>query len=862
MKNIYPDKKLLQSIISDLRNGSYGIPDFQRDFEWNPRDVAELIKSIFENYYIGTLLLWKASRENIEYLSCTPIYGSKDDGKFQHIVLDGQQRLSALYYAFFAPKKNFPTRRSAYYYVIYLDKLLENNYDEAFDYITSSRKSDELIENEELQFEQKIFPLKVFGGKPHLWSLWLQHYKEYWEKKIEKEKAKEEYDAIEEIFDSTINEYHISCIELDQEIEVEKVCDIFQRINSTGLDLNIFDLMNALLRPKDIRLKSLWEKEIAGFQSKLPDTDKGKIYVLQTMSIMQQVYCAPKFLYHLIPNAVKLVKEGSGKFKKIVLIDSKDQFLKLWHESIDEMKNALKIITNHSDLGVIRAKFFPYPTMLPIFTAINIEKTKSIYVNRKDIEDKIRFWYWSSIFTKNYSSSVDTQMSKDFLEMKKWFLDDDAIPTVVSEARKVFSNIDLEREENQNSSIYKAIFCVLIREGALDFISYESPLYSELEDHHVVPKSWGNKNKVESINSILNRTPISDVTNKKVIRDILPNVYIKEMLKQAKKESDVYELFETHLISRNAVSILLRDKFGATDYQEFIKERKEAIIRKIKQLIGGQTELEKEIEENPNQALNLFETKIRDFIDQKLTKKCGADYWKQGIPGDVKANIDKRLEKEAKKNPFLDGVVSPRDKINYIDMAEYFSVIRYNWDIFEEYFSNRENSLIHFNNICDYRNPEKHARDKNNVVRKMGEASLEWVINIIEKKLKENLEPVGNHVDGMEGGKASATSEKIEKIFNDLRNKINGFDGVEEKNYKNSIKFLFKGKKKKFCSLYSMGKGKLEITIKIPNKNLDDPQKITEEYVKDRRYFYVTPESDIPYALHLIEQSYEFNKNK
>jgi len=51
MKNIEtPDKKHLESIISDLRNNSYGIPDFQRDFEWNPRDVTELIKSIFEDY--------------------------------------------------------------------------------------------------------------------------------------------------------------------------------------------------------------------------------------------------------------------------------------------------------------------------------------------------------------------------------------------------------------------------------------------------------------------------------------------------------------------------------------------------------------------------------------------------------------------------------------------------------------------------------------------------------------------------------------------------------------------------------------------------------------------------------------------
>ena len=116
--------------------------------------------------------------------------------------------------------------------------------------------------------------------------------------------------------------------------------------------------------------------------------------------------------------------------------------------------------------------------------------------------------------------------------------------------------------------------------------------------------------------------------------------------------------------------------------------------------------------------------------------------------------------------------------------------------------------------------------------------------------------------DDGENGRRNIAYEKIGEIFEDLREKINEFADIEEKHYKNSIKFLFKGKKKKFCSLYSGGRDKIEITIKIPDKNLDDPQKITKEYVKDRRYFYLTPESDIPYALNLIKQSYEFNKNK
>lgn len=107
-----------------------------------PWDVTELIKSIFEDYYIGTLLFWRSTSENTNLLSCEPIYGAPDKKDFDHIVLDGQQRLSALYYAFFAPDKNFPKRKSKFYYYFKIDQLLLENYDEAFFYEISSKKTD------------------------------------------------------------------------------------------------------------------------------------------------------------------------------------------------------------------------------------------------------------------------------------------------------------------------------------------------------------------------------------------------------------------------------------------------------------------------------------------------------------------------------------------------------------------------------------------------------------------------------------------------------------------------------------------------------------------------------------------------
>ena len=101
MKNAQrPDKTSLGSLLKEIKDGRFVIPDFQREFEWAPWDVRDLVKSIFLDYYVGSLLLWKGKEKSFSDLSCEPIYGMTESSKSEYIVLDGQQRLTAIHYAF------------------------------------------------------------------------------------------------------------------------------------------------------------------------------------------------------------------------------------------------------------------------------------------------------------------------------------------------------------------------------------------------------------------------------------------------------------------------------------------------------------------------------------------------------------------------------------------------------------------------------------------------------------------------------------------------------------------------------------------------------------------------------------------
>ena len=252
-----PDHVSLANMVGRLREGRYVIPDFQRDFEWEPWDIKELMSSIFRDYYIGSLLLWKGKDENFEALSCEAIYGFEGGDGRTDIVLDGQQRLTAMYYAFMAPNKPGPNRRNRFLYFIKVDRFMDEVYDDAFIY-DWTRRGLNLLSDRTRQFEEHMFPLSVVGAEG--WELpnWVQGYEKHWREAAETLEGTEAESAAfqaenakkfgEHLKDIT-EQYQISYIELDRDLELDKVCDIFTQINSRGVRLDIFDLLNALLSP-------------------------------------------------------------------------------------------------------------------------------------------------------------------------------------------------------------------------------------------------------------------------------------------------------------------------------------------------------------------------------------------------------------------------------------------------------------------------------------------------------------------------------------------------------------------------------------------------------------------------------------
>lgn len=459
-----PDHVSLNVLLGWLREGRFVIPDFQREFEWTPGDIRALMRSIFLDYYIGSLLLWRGKPENIAALACEGIYGFAGKPDPMYIVLDGQQRLTAIYYAFMAPEKPVPGRKNRFLYFIRVDKFMDGVYDEAFEY-DWTQHGEKLMVNREAQFESHFFPLAVVGK--HGWELpnWVQDYERYWHNKEEsaRESGDEASTAIaarnaknarlfSEHIKGIIDQYQVAYIELDRELELDKVCDIFTQINSRGIRLDVFDLINALLKPKGLQLKHMWRaiKERLAFV----ETERINVYILQVMSILRQAYCSPKYLYYLLPGQEKKVRAPDGSLQKIVLVKDVAEFKKLWWKAVDALELAIRLLRSPRDYGAISARFLPYVSILPAFAAIQIAARKLSPNKQLEVQRKVRLWYWASVFTNRYSGSVDSTTSRDYLDLKTWF-EDGPEPRLISEFKEHFRNLDLRRETKRGTECWE-----------------------------------------------------------------------------------------------------------------------------------------------------------------------------------------------------------------------------------------------------------------------------------------------------------------------------------------------------------------------------------------------------------------------
>lgn len=118
----------VRKLVDRISSGDIRIPAFQRDFVWEPEQIAFLLDSIYKGFPIGTIILWRTdkrlkSEKNLGYFTLPE---PRKDYPVNY-VLDGQQRITSLFSVFQTDLS--PSTKE--WVDIYFDMLAEENVQES-----------------------------------------------------------------------------------------------------------------------------------------------------------------------------------------------------------------------------------------------------------------------------------------------------------------------------------------------------------------------------------------------------------------------------------------------------------------------------------------------------------------------------------------------------------------------------------------------------------------------------------------------------------------------------------------------------------------------------------------------------------
>jgi hypothetical protein len=347
-------------------------------------------------------------------------------------------------------------------------------------------------------------------------------------------------------FSNQITNYQVQIVELKRETPLDRVVEVFERINRTGMPLNITDLLVARMFKSDIQLRELIEISTELYPMFAEENQIDIEFVLRLICLLRG---------HPI------------KKKSILELDS-EKFDQDWNVACNFLQKAFERITNAiAGYGAIDfRRFVPFKTMLIPLAALlwKVETNKKLATHGSYA--KIDEWYWASVFGNRYNEAVNTTTLADFDKVMLWLTDDAKVPDFVDRF-----NVDLIdfRTSSKSSSTYRGVLNLIVLAGARDFQTGKDPFANKtiLEDDHIFPKS------IYKDNEIMNRTLIGSNAEKS---NKQPNQYFRALETLSGREK-LEEILGTHLIDANAFSSLL-----ANDLEKFKKSREMFIRATIK----------------------------------------------------------------------------------------------------------------------------------------------------------------------------------------------------------------------------------------------------------------------------------------
>ncbi|GAA8672316.1 DUF262 domain-containing protein [Helicobacter pylori] len=557
--------KSIKEVVDEL-NGRYFLPDIQREYVWlqkaDGKKIEQLFDSILSGYPIGSFLFWKLPKEDIAKsdeqdsdklnFQLYQFITNYDERKPRnekirieqikrddlYIVLDGQQRLTSLYIGLKGTrtlkKKNAKINNP-------------NAYEEKRLYLNLKHQPN--MDNPEDNYEFEFHAKKPENDKKHFWFkvgdiLELKSVINYTR---EHELDDEESALLENLKNAFCTEKLISFFE-ETEKNLNKVLNIFIRVNSGGVELNYSNLLMSIL--------------IASFSSDIRERMKELVDALKDkgFSNMKQDQVLKTCLLLVGSNTeFKLKNFNKPNIKKIE---------ENWEKITDSIYNAAELLKTFGYAGYLGSAYIL--SSLAYFYFLNSKMDKN------DEEQALKFVRNAQI-TSYFSNSTDTKLSAIAHSMKDAPTFESFNHNLAKHEKNPLKITNDTIEEMMCSSSHALVFPILQ-------ILHPNLNYKTTTFHidHIYPKSKFNK-KNKKLNQdfygwkdYLFNLQLLEGTENQAKKDKDPEVWLKEEYKDNQQAIEEYK-------RKNYIDPTL--KLEWENIKEFREKREEAIIKRLKEVL-------------------------------------------------------------------------------------------------------------------------------------------------------------------------------------------------------------------------------------------------------------------------------------
>jgi hypothetical protein len=565
-------RQSLQQVLQSTKEGKTQLPDFQRSWVWHNEQISSLLASVSLSYPIGAVMMLETGNPLVRFKhrlleGAAPSQPQKPE----QLILDGQQRITSLFQVLLSGKpvitKAARSKEIHRWYYVDITKALDPNADREEtiinvpeDRIVRNFRGDILADysTTEKECAAEVFPLKLVFDSSGLFN-WMQKYVNL--------EPTERFNRWTNFFEEVIHpyqQYQLPIILLSKETPREAVCQVFEKVNTGGVFLTVFELLTATYAADDFNLREDWVKR----EKKLKKQEV--LGNVQNTDFLQAVTLVATRARQNQGHAISCTR-------KDILRLTLDEY-KAWVEPVAKgFEKATKLLHTQK---IFTARDLPYQPQLTalaaIFAVLGAEGDNA------GSSEKLARWYWCGVFGEIYSSAIETRLAKDLLEVLAW-LNGGSEPDTITSAN--FPPGRLVNLRNRNSAAYKGLSALLMRDGALDFrtgVAIQTEMYfdEKIDIHHIFPQHWC---KAQGYNpklwdSILNKTPLSAKTNR-MIGGEAPSIYLPKIQKKAKiSETKLDEILQSHLIPPACLR--------TDDFYSFLQAREKSILDRIEKAMG------------------------------------------------------------------------------------------------------------------------------------------------------------------------------------------------------------------------------------------------------------------------------------